>query len=73
MRARQANLTGSAGLVSLEDGCINEFVQRGTRMSPEEAAFVEMGGREVGSSQSSRATETGVRGFWHAYRELMGL
>ena len=27
----QSNLTGAAGLVSLEDGCINEFVQRGTR------------------------------------------
>ena len=33
MRVLQANLTGAAGLVSLEDGCINEFVQRGTRGS----------------------------------------
>src|SRR5579875_1337561 len=72
MRALQGNLTGAAGLVSLEDGCINEFVQRGTRGSLERAAFVEMGGRTVGSSQSSRATETGVRGFWQAYRALMG-
>ncbi|HZU89969.1 MAG TPA: Rieske 2Fe-2S domain-containing protein [Stellaceae bacterium] len=73
MRALQSNLTGAAGLVSLEDGCINEFVQRGTRGSPEAAAFVEMGGRTVGSSENSRATETGVRGFWQAYRALMGL
>ncbi len=72
-RALQGNLTGAAGLVSLEDGCINEFVQRGTRGSLDQAAFVEMGGRSVGSSDSSRATETGVRGFWRAYRELMGL
>jgi anthranilate 1,2-dioxygenase large subunit len=72
MRALQSNLTGAAGLVSLEDGCINEFVQRGTRGSPEAAAFVEMGGRAVGSSENSRATETGVRGFWQAYRALMG-
>ncbi|MGH7038262.1 MAG: Rieske (2Fe-2S) protein, partial [Stellaceae bacterium] len=72
-RALQGNLTGAAGLVSLEDGCINEFVQRGTRGSLDQAAFVEMGGRSVGSSESSRATETGVRGFWRAYRELMGL
>jgi anthranilate 1,2-dioxygenase large subunit len=73
MRAIQGNLTGAAGLVSLEDGCINEFVQRGTRGSPERAAVVEMGGREVASSESSRATETGIRGFWQAYRALMGL
>ena len=31
MRVLQANLTGAAGLVSLEDGCINEFVQRGNQ------------------------------------------
>jgi anthranilate 1,2-dioxygenase large subunit len=73
MRAIQGNLTGAAGLVSLEDGCINEFVQRGTRGSLDEAAFVEMGGRAVASSDNSRATETGIRGFWQAYRELMGL
>jgi anthranilate 1,2-dioxygenase large subunit len=73
MRAIQGNLTGAAGLVSLEDGCINEFVQRGTSGSPEHAAIVEMGGRAVGSSDSSRATETGIRGFWQAYRDLMGL
>ena len=35
MRVMQSNLTGAAGLVSLEDGCINEFVQRGTRTDPE--------------------------------------
>jgi anthranilate 1,2-dioxygenase large subunit len=71
MRALQSNLTGAAGLVSLEDGCINEFVQRGSRGSPHRAAFLEMGGREVASSDGSRATETGIRGFWRGYRELM--
>ena len=72
MRAKQANLTGAAGLVSLEDGCINEFVQRGTRGSPDRTAFLEMGGREVASSDGSRATETGIRGFWRGYRDIMG-
>ena len=37
----------TATLVSLEDGCINEFVQRGTRGSPDHEAFMEMGGRDV--------------------------
>ena len=72
MRVMQSNLTGAAGLVSLEDGCINEFVQRGTKTSPQSASFMEMGGRQVASEKQSRATETAVRGFWHGYREIMG-
>ena len=69
----QGNLTGAAGLVSLEDGCINEFVQRGTRGSQDARAFLEMGGTEVASSIGSRATETAIRGFWKGYRGVMGL
>ena len=71
MRLRQANLTGSAGLVSLEDGCINEFVQRGIIGSEEERSFLQMGGRQVESSEDSRATEVAIRGFWDGYRRLM--
>lgn len=73
MRIMQGNLTGAAGLVSLEDGCINEFVQRGTRGAADRAAFMEMGGRDVESSEASRATEVAVRGFWTGYRRVMGI
>ena len=55
MRTMQANLTGAAGLVSMEDGCINEFVQRGTKGSRERNAFLEMGGREVASTEGISA------------------
>jgi anthranilate 1,2-dioxygenase large subunit len=72
MRVMQGNLTGAAGLVSLEDGCINSFVQRGTRTSPDAQAFIEMGGKLAESNESSRATEASVRGFWHGYRNIMG-
>jgi len=72
MRIMQSNLTGAAGLVALEDGCINEFVQRGTVGSGRRAAFIEMGGRVAESNESSRATEASVRGFWHGYRDIMG-
>jgi phenylpropionate dioxygenase-like ring-hydroxylating dioxygenase large terminal subunit len=72
MRVMQGNLTGAAGLVALEDGCINSFVQRGTASSPDKSAFIEMGGRTAESNESSRATEAAVRGFWHGYREIMG-
>jgi anthranilate 1,2-dioxygenase large subunit len=72
MRVLQSNLTGAAGLVSLEDGCINEFVQRGTHRSPDVSSFMEMGGRQVASEAGTRATEVAVRGFWQGYREIMG-
>ena len=73
MRTNQGNLTGAGGLVSLEDGCINEFVERGTRGSPVDAVeFLEMGGRDVAPSEGSRATETSIRGFWQGYRDVMG-
>jgi len=72
MRLMQANLTGAAGLVSLEDGCINEFVQRGTRGQGDRQGFVEMGGRDIESTDNSRATEAAIRGFWDGYRRIMG-
>lgn len=72
MRVMQGNLTGAAGLVALEDGCINSFVQRGTATSPSKQAFIEMGGKVAESNESSRATEAAVRGFWYGYREIMG-
>lgn len=72
MRVRQANLTGAAGLVALEDGCINSFVQRGTKSAPSEASFIQMGGKKAESNESSRATEAAVRGFWSGYRDIMG-
>ena len=71
LRIMQGNLTGAAGLVSLEDGCINEFVQRGTSGSTRHNAFMEMGGREVKSTDASRATEVAIRGFWTGYRQIM--
>lgn len=71
-RLRQSNLTGAAGLVSLEDGCINEFVQRGVKGSEDSNAFLEMGGRDIEPTDASRATEVAIRGFWTGYRDVMG-
>ncbi len=71
-RLRQSNLTGVAGLVSLEVGCINEFVQRGTKGGGDENAFLEMGARDVKPSKTSRATEVAIRGFLIGYRRCMG-
>jgi anthranilate 1,2-dioxygenase large subunit len=71
-RLKQANLVGPAGYISMEDGCVGGFVQRGIRGAPDEEAVIEMGGAAAESSES-RVTEASVRGFWKAYRARMGL
>jgi phenylpropionate dioxygenase-like ring-hydroxylating dioxygenase large terminal subunit len=72
LRLKQANLIGPAGFISMEDGAATGFVQRGVQAASDRASFVEMGGRDVASSES-RVTETSVRGLWQAYRRHMGL
>ena len=71
-RLKQANLVGPAGYISMEDGAATAFVQRGVQAAAESAAFVEMGGRSVGSSES-RLTENSVRGLWQVYRRHMAI
>ena len=71
MRLKQLNLVGPAGFISMEDGAVGGFVQRGIDGAQGMDAVVEMGGDEVGTSEG-RATETSVRGFWKAYRQHMG-
>jgi anthranilate 1,2-dioxygenase large subunit/terephthalate 1,2-dioxygenase oxygenase component alpha subunit len=70
-RLKQANLVGPAGYVSMEDGCVGGFVQRGAAAASDEVSVVNMGG-EGAESQDTRATEASVRGFWKAYRRHMG-
>ena len=70
MRLRQLNLNGPAGLVSMEDGAVGGFVQRGTAQAEDGFSLLEMGGGDA-ESTTSRATEASVRGFWKAYRQLM--
>ncbi|WP_186202443.1 aromatic ring-hydroxylating dioxygenase subunit alpha [Burkholderia gladioli] len=71
MRLRQSNLVGPAGYVSMEDGCVGGFVQRGIEGASESRSVLEMGGDDAESS-SSRVTEASIRGFWKAYRNAMG-
>lgn len=70
VRLKQSNLVGPAGYVSMEDGCIGGFVQRGIAGADDREAVLEMGGRDFGNS-GDRITEGSIRGFWHAYRERM--
>ncbi len=70
-RLKQQNLVGPAGFVSMEDGCVTGFVQRGIASAGDKVSVVEMGG-QTAESQETRATEAAVRGFWRAYRRHMG-
>jgi len=70
-RLKQQNLVGPAGFISMEDGCVGGFVQRGTAAAPDHVSVIQMGG-STAESQATRATEASVRGFWKAYRRHMG-
>jgi phenylpropionate dioxygenase-like ring-hydroxylating dioxygenase large terminal subunit len=69
-RLKQLNLAGPAGFVSMEDGCIGNFVERGAAAAPNGVSLLEMGGAGT-ESQETRATETAIRGFWQMWRGLM--
>jgi anthranilate 1,2-dioxygenase large subunit len=71
-RLQQANLVGPAGYVSMEDGAVGSFVQRAIKGGEDEYSVIEMGGREH-TSQETRTTEASIRGFWNAYRGVMGM
>ena len=70
-RLKQLNLAGPAGFVSMEDGCIGNFVERGAAAAPDGVSLLEMGGAGH-ESQETRATETAIRGFWKMWRGMMG-
>ena len=70
-RLKQQNLVGPAGFISMEDGCVGGFVQRGTAAADDQVSVIQMGG-STAESQETRATEASVRGFWKDYRRHMG-
>ena len=70
-RLVQNNMVGPAGYISMEDGAVGGFIQRGITGTGEDASIMMMGG-EKAESQTSRVTEASVRGFWKKYRALLG-
>ena len=70
-RLKQANLMGPAGLVSIDDVEALEVCHKGLREHPDEAAFVELGGRDC-RNENHMVTESAIRGFYKYYREVMG-
>jgi anthranilate 1,2-dioxygenase large subunit/terephthalate 1,2-dioxygenase oxygenase component alpha subunit len=71
VRLKQCNLIGPAGFISMEDGAVGGFVQRGIAGARDQQAIVQMGGEGTASGEG-RATEASVRGFWKAYDRFVG-
>ena len=72
-RLMQTNLTGSAGMISVEDAAVCEMMRRAMADGSEGASFIEMGGKTLESGGSSKLSERAIRNFWHNYRLDMGL
>lgn len=70
IRIKQANLVGPAGYISMEDGHATELVQQAIVRDQEATSFIEFGGRGM-ESEENLLTESGIRGFWKYYREVM--
>lgn len=73
VRLMQANLAGSAGMISVEDAAVCEMMQRAMGDGQEGSSFIEMGGRELDSGGASKLSERAIRNFWHNYRLDMDL
>lgn len=71
-KLRQSNFVGPAGYISLEDGEAGRLVQTGAASRPDDASFVEMGGRGEMDDIDSLSTEVAVRAFWKRYATAMG-
>lgn len=73
MRLVQANLAGSAGMVSVEDAAVCEMIRRAVGDGATGESFIEMGGRTLDGGGNTKLSERAIRNFWHAYRQDMGL
>jgi phenylpropionate dioxygenase-like ring-hydroxylating dioxygenase large terminal subunit len=73
MRLVQANLAGSAGMISVEDAAVCEMMMRAMGDGATGESFIEMGGKELDSGGASKLSERAIRNFWNVYRQDMGL
>jgi len=73
IRIKQSNMIGPGGVISMEDGVVGGWIQRGTKRDQDKSTIVQMGGRDIAPSAEGRATEVSIRGFWQGYRDCMGV
>ncbi len=70
-RLVQTNLAGSAGMISVEDAAVCEMMQHAFGDAQEGESFIEMGGKDLDISGSSKLSERAIRNFWHHYKSDM--
>jgi salicylate 5-hydroxylase large subunit len=72
-RLRQANLTGAAGYISVDDSEVLEFSGSGLRPNADNSGVVELGGRDPGITENDEPliSENLIRGFYDHYRNVM--
>jgi phenylpropionate dioxygenase-like ring-hydroxylating dioxygenase large terminal subunit len=72
-RLRLANLTGAAGLISVDDTEVLEFSGAGLRANADGDCVVELGGRspEPPREFGDMVSEGPIRGFYDFYRHIM--
>ena len=64
VRLKQANLIGAAGFVSMEDGAVGGFVQRGIAGTDKEQAVLEMGGDSTAVGDSTKNIYVEAAFWW---------
>ena len=73
-RLAQANLTGAAGYISVDDTEVLGFAGAGTRSVPGDSGLVALGGRDpIRTPENGKKTlsEVSIRGFYHHYFKEM--
>jgi 3-phenylpropionate/cinnamic acid dioxygenase small subunit len=61
VRLKQLNLVGPAGFISMEDGAVGGFVQRGIAGARDQEAIIEMGGDDDRLQRRPRHRDLGAR------------
>jgi anthranilate 1,2-dioxygenase large subunit len=72
-RLLQANMIGSAGLISLEDAEAIEIAHRASSGDPRACSVIEMGGGGPINDLDFHVNDVACRGFWSYYAELMDI
>jgi hypothetical protein len=60
-------------MISVEDAAVCEMMKRAMGDGATGESYIEMGGRDLDSSGSSKLSERAIRNFWNVYRQDMGL
>jgi salicylate 5-hydroxylase large subunit len=76
LRLRQANLSGAAGYISVDDTEVLEWSGSGMRVKPEDSGILALGGSATSHPPDDyrrTVSEAVIRGFYRHYFDVMGM